>query len=217
MATARILAVTLIAVAVLVVAEGVPFKRQSYYPGQRNPLVPETPFVCARFLEDTCQSLTDDPSRSLFATARFPNRRGQNVTEAKREFTHFTPLIASRCSSQIADFLCFFYFPLCPRDANGNMIRDYASGAITELLPCKEVCEEVRRDCEADLNQIGIEWPPHLNCSNDYFKSYNRDPRCVSRNSTKEEETGEESTEEEESTGEESEETPGTKRLHGQL
>lgn len=62
--------------------------------------------------------------------------------------------VASKCSPEIAVFLCFSYFPYCAENQ-------------PPVLPCKSLCEKVRGDCEPYLNATyGIRWPQWADCDN---------------------------------------------------
>ena len=162
MSTTHLQLALLALVTALVVTQSVPFKRQ-FFPGQLE-LVNDA-YVCEPYEQPVCQ-------RFNLKEARFPNRRNQYADDAVEEFNDFSGLIASQCSSKIAVFLCSFYFPVCPRDDNNKTVRDPRDGTIIEILPCKELCEEVRRDCETVfVNHTRRPWPSHFDCSHDYFKS----------------------------------------------
>ena len=152
-------------VTALVVTETVAFKRH-FIPGELEVVNDE--YVCETYEQSVCQRF--NPSQ--LKDARFPNRRNQYAGDAVGEFNDFSGLITSQCSSKIAVFLCSFYFPVCPRDDNNKTVRDPRDGTIIEILPCKELCEEVRRDCETVfVNHTRRPWPSQFDCSHDYFKS----------------------------------------------
>ena len=93
----------------------------------------------------------------------FPNNKGQTAEEAVTEFNDFSLLLNSGCSDKLGIFLCFTYFPLC----TPNM------GPVQEILPCKEVCEEIHKsECtEHVLNATkGSGWAEHFDCNQEIFK-----------------------------------------------
>ena len=116
------------------------------------------------FIEPFNQPYCQCVSPSERALARFPNRRNQFAKEAEKEFGDFTRrnrnVIENGCSNKIGTLLCFFYFPLNVVDYN----------VFPEVLPCRELCEEVRRDCERQFSDNGFPWPEHLDCTRDYFR-----------------------------------------------
>lgn len=124
-------------------------------------LRPQGKYFSETFSQPYCQCV--NPRER--AHARFPNRRNQFAKEAESEFADFTRInrnvIESGCSNKIGTLLCFFYFPLSIADD-----EDFSP----EILPCRDLCEEVRRDCEARLIANRFQWPAHLNCSLDYFR-----------------------------------------------
>lgn len=109
---------------------------------------------------------------------RFPNARGQNLTDAVTEFVHFYQFLAldNYCSHMLFNLLCFHYFPNCERS------RPELGG-----IPCRETCNEALTSCieHARALRPNYTFPDHLNCSN--FPSSSSDncsdvieeaPRC---------------------------------------
>ncbi|XP_065885412.1 uncharacterized protein [Dysidea avara] len=96
----------------------------------------------------------------------FPNDRFSSQRGAKQQFAEFDDLIRSNCSPHLVSFLCSRYFPPC----DPKWPFDY-------IPPCKELCLEVKQDCEPILRAYGG-WPDELKCNQ--FKSYNPRKPCVS-------------------------------------
>lgn len=101
----------------------------------------------------------------------FPNDRFSSQSGAKIQFSQFENLIRTNCSPYLVQFLCSRYFPPCSPDWRRF---DY-------VLPCRELCEKVKRDCEAILHQYGTQWSKELSC--DAFQSINgtqpNSPPCI--------------------------------------
>lgn len=70
-----------------------------------------------------------------------------------RELSRFSPLMKIACSDDLAFFLCSMFAPICTLSQ-------------TPTLPCRSLCNSVRRDCEDPLKTIGFTWPEPLNCDN---------------------------------------------------
>ena len=110
-----------------------------------------------------CQEVVNSFCSLHFETenwfARFPNARGQDLTEALTEFLHFYRLLNmdNYCSHVLYNFLCFHYFPKCDPDRP-------QLGA----TPCRETCNEVWMACidHARALSSGLDFPDHLRCSN---------------------------------------------------
>ena len=91
----------------------------------------------------------------------FPNDRFSSQSRAKVQFSQFENLIRTNCSPYLVTFLCSRYFPPCnPLWHN-----------IDYILPCRELCQKVRSDCEPVLQQYGAKWSQELSC--DAFQSVN--------------------------------------------
>lgn len=101
----------------------------------------------------------------------FPNDRFSSQSGAKIQFSQFQNLIRTNCSPYLIDFLCSRYFPPCsPHWRKFNYI-----------LPCRELCEKVKKDCEPVLRRYNAQWSQDLAC--DGFKSVNdtqpNSPPCI--------------------------------------
>lgn len=64
-----------------------------------------------------------------------------------------------RCSPDALFFLCTVYSPVC--------FQQYT----TRVLPCRSVCERVRRGCMPFVQMAGFSWPYELDCQG--FPEYN--------------------------------------------
>ena len=91
----------------------------------------------------------------------FPNDRFSSQSRAKIQFAQFENLIRTNCSPYLVTFLCSRYFPPCSPDWHN----------IDYILPCRELCEKVRSDCEPILQQYGAKWSQELACGT--FQSIN--------------------------------------------
>ena len=164
-------------------------ERRDWQSGQLT-VAPESKHTCEPFYQPYCRCVSSNVNERTHAL--FPNKREQDAAEAQVEFGDFVSAIKSRCSDKIGGLFCFFYFPYCEMALNSNVIRQ-----AQEFLPCREVCEEVRSECETTFLASGYPWPEFLDCSRDYFKSnasggcipVQRDPRqgydaCVRENTT---------------------------------
>ena len=91
----------------------------------------------------------------------FPNDRFSSQSRAKIQFAQFENLIRTNCSPYLVTFLCSRYFPPCNPEWHN----------IDYVLPCRELCEKVRSDCEPVLQRYGAKWSTELSCST--FQSIN--------------------------------------------
>ena len=130
-------------------------------------------YFCEQFNEPYCRCF--NPAERTYGL--FPNRRNQTARDAGREFGHFVQdgenVIKSNCSNKIGTLLCFFYFPLYDHNIFKFLKQD------PQILPCRELCEEVRRDCLDEFVNNGYSWPDHLDCSEDYFYPWWSGKICV--------------------------------------
>lgn len=96
-------------------------------------------------------------------TASFPNNINfQEKTLAyhlERDTRQF-----KQCSRYLDIMLCAIYVPKCVEDVN------------FPVLPCREVCEEFVRDCEAEVDYEKIEWIKGL-CQ--LLPSIRKDRKCL--------------------------------------
>ena len=110
---------------------------------------------CVRFNSPVCNTLGGQG----YNTASFPNPIAPTYlpTHEKAEAEGNVAIslaVASKCSPDVALFLCFSYFPFCAENK-------------PPVLPCKSLCEKVRGDCEPYLNTTyGIRWPQWADCEN---------------------------------------------------
>ncbi|XP_068685676.1 uncharacterized protein [Montipora foliosa] len=129
-------------------------------------------WVNARTQED---NKTDAYEKDSHSTVQFPNRCsrvgelckniGYHFTkmpnyfsqwyqdDAQHEFSQFTSMIKSNCSSVLRVFLCSLYFPPCIRNAS------------QVAPPCKSVCQKVKSDCEPWMKRSRFKWPYKFDCS----------------------------------------------------
>ncbi|NP_001266206.1 frizzled precursor [Amphimedon queenslandica] len=107
----------------------------------------------------TCQPITG-VAMCLYVpwgNASFPNlREHRTQSEANTEVNVFQPLVTHQCSNAIVHFLCAVYTPACVEGPEGTVT----------LKPCRNLCNHVRNTCEPLMQQGGLDWPPHFECSN---------------------------------------------------
>ncbi len=121
---------------------------------------------CVAFNYTYCNDMGHSNGWGSYSYASFPNGRQQTQPQcAIDEIADFNTLLQStdQCSTKLGTLLCFYYFPWC--DPNTVMADSYGKLVHLHVLPCRSVCEEVRRDCRASLEALGQTWPRHLNCS----------------------------------------------------
>ena len=88
-----------------------------------------------------------------YSLISLPNSRGHtNQQQAEEELARFTFFLKLQCSVLMEQFLCLYYLPPC--------------NATTRVPPCRDLCELVREDCIAVLQQFDLKWPQHMNCTN---------------------------------------------------
>lgn len=89
-----------------------------------------------------------------YSMVGLPNGR-DHVTqmEAFTEMQDFKSVIETGCLGAILFFLCGYYVPICVQINQGESFS---------LLPCRNLCMEVRSKCEQCIP--GNQWPPHLDC-----------------------------------------------------
>lgn len=81
---------------------------------------------------------------------RLPNLlEHKTLTEVQREAASWTSLLSSRCNANTQLFLCSLFSPVCLDQT---------------IWPCRSLCLEVKRDCEARMASRGYPWPEMLNC-----------------------------------------------------
>lgn len=106
------------------------------------------PMYCTDITVPQCQNLT-------YTLGSLPNLFMQrNITEIQIEITFYNALLDTGCSPHLPLFLCGTYIPFC--SSNGNPF----------MMPCRELCEEVQRDCLHHYMFLygGLPWPNKLQC-----------------------------------------------------
>jgi hypothetical protein len=92
----------------------------------------------------------------LFNAGSLPNMFLQRTQgEIQAEMEQYRPLVETGCSADLAFFLCGTYMPYCVR----SIQNPYA-------LPCRELCESVKRDCEVDYRRLygNLPWSLKFQC-----------------------------------------------------
>ncbi|XP_055338222.1 frizzled-5-like [Paramacrobiotus metropolitanus] len=91
-----------------------------------------------------------------------PNRfHHETQDEAGLEVHQFIPLVHTKCSPELAKFLCSMYAPICME----NFHRP--------IPVCRSVCLRTRAACEPVMAQYGFEWPERMQC--EQFPEYKED------------------------------------------
>ena len=128
----------------------------------QSPNLSQVPGHCTR-IPNVCENVG-------YNYTQLPNNFNQrNHEDAGHEFSQFTRMIQSNCSTVLHVFLCSLYFTPCAYDAN----------AVTP--PCRSVCRAAQRDCEPWLKKTGFGWPYKFKCSSFPDPS---DKTCVSEDGT---------------------------------
>lgn len=128
----------------------------------QSPNSSQVPGHCTR-IPNVCENVG-------YNYTQLPNNFNQrNHEDAGHEFSQFTRMIQSNCSTVLHVFLCSLYFTPCAYDAN----------AVTP--PCRSVCRAAQRDCEPWLKKTGFGWPYKFKCSSFPDPS---DKTCVSEDGT---------------------------------
>ena len=131
----------------------------------------KTYYQCSSFTNAICNSLDGKGYNHTV----FPNPLSSSylptVQTAQDQANIYIPLaVASGCSSRVAKFMCFSYFPLCVEGL------PFAP----PVLPCPSFCRKVRTDCEPYLlARYATSWPQWLDC--DYMERvlYDKQGLCV--------------------------------------
>lgn len=125
-----------------------------------------TNLVHCRSTDPRCEQMRIPWCMGAYDAVIFPNFLGhKNQEEAYYAMHKLWPLIQSRCSAEIGNYLCRLYAPQCPYLVRGRD-AEYASYYQPEQAkpPCEEACLKVKKDCQRILSEHGIEWPPELEC-----------------------------------------------------
>ena len=117
----------------------------------------------------SCVEITDIPICVPlgYSNTSFPNARGHRTQqEANDELLAFDPLISMNCSLHLRHFLCAYYVPFCKSEMPPDL----------EVPPCRELCLQVRADCEWIVKEYDGKWPQHLSC--EHFPTIAAAPWC---------------------------------------
>lgn len=124
-------------------------------------------YVCNEVMIPECKTMP-------YNWTRLPNFLAHKTQGfARISFQQYIPLIRTNCSEQLVFFLCALTLPIC---VDGKNIPH-------PVLPCRSVCEAVKRECLPSLLRLGSKWPSKqkpYNCS--FLPTYNEGV-CVSPSS----------------------------------
>ena len=88
--------------------------------------------------------------------------------EATLDLNQFWPLVQNNCSRYLKIFLCSMYVPRCQPSSP------------KEILPCRPLCEQARKDCTPLLRRYGFSWPQRMRCQ--LFPKLASKQMCMDRN-----------------------------------
>lgn len=83
------------------------------------------------------------------ACATMPWKRTSSPLSTQEFDQKYWSLLDSRCNPYLPHLLCSVVAPPCDNVTS---------------LPCRDVCEDVKNDCERSLQQHNLAWPPELSC-----------------------------------------------------
>ena len=114
-------------------------------------------FVARTFSQRDCELISIPQCRSMpYNMTRFTNSFDQfDQMVANRSFQQYDALIATNCSKDLVFFLCAKSVPFC---FSGQ-------GLPHPILPCRSVCQRVKRDCMPVIRRSGGKWPKKHDCS----------------------------------------------------
>lgn len=127
-------------------------------------------YHCSSFNNAICNSIDGQG----YNHAVFPNPLAPSylttIATSEMQANIYIPLaVASGCSTHVAKFLCFSYFPFCID----------STPSIPPVLPCPSFCKKVKADCEPYLiSKYAMVWPQWLDCDK-MGKLYNSQNICV--------------------------------------
>lgn len=86
---------------------------------------------------------------------KLPNHRRHYTQTEVRDFLEsedVTKLVKTGCSADLVFFLCVLHLPIC--------VKEFQS----PVLPCRKLCEKVKRECLPTIKNYGREWPSYIEC-----------------------------------------------------
>ncbi|OQV18853.1 putative Secreted frizzled-related protein 5 [Hypsibius exemplaris] len=108
----------------------------------------------------------------------------ETVREANEQSQTWMPLANIKCHQHTRLFLCSLFAPICPMQQppqqpqassqSNSAVLDMAEMADQALmmvgpgpliLPCRSLCESVKRGCEGVMVKHGFAWPQQLSCA----------------------------------------------------
>lgn len=107
--------------------------------------------TCSEVSAPVCSKAGSGLQRWRYNLTTFPtfadDRSSDDVLSA---LSKMHPLISTRCSKYLTLYLCAVHSPVCTRHG--------------VVPPCRELCQQVRRDCREVSETFGIGWPTGLAC-----------------------------------------------------
>ena len=102
-----------------------------------------------------CEPLNIDACSEFgYSSVRFPNEIGQNSQEAAaNDLQLLQKFIETECSKDLKLFLCSLYAPYCN-----------ATAMDIPIMPCRDLCINVRDRCLATMQQKDHDWPNSWKC-----------------------------------------------------
>ena len=117
--------------------------------GQGGTIPPPNPQRCVQISSSICSNVQWNGT--------LPNFLAMNIqARVDEELEPYINLYATGCSNAMLHFICAVYYPPCFQDD---------SGPVQSYPPCRQLCEYVRCTCDDDIERLGAEWPPQLDCA----------------------------------------------------
>ena len=104
---------------------------------------------------NTCQPVTIQACKSLGYNKTLLTDSVYLLNMRKSEITPFIELFRNEpYYQQLLFYVCMMFNPIC--------FKNYK----TQVLPCRSVCENVKKQCYSKLKKYQIDWPTQFDCSN---------------------------------------------------
>ena len=108
-------------------------------------------------IPDTCQTISISMCNGIlpYNLTKLPNylrHHTQASVKAYLESDDITKLVNTSCSEDLVFFICVLHLPICVKEFQ------------YPVLPCRKLCEKVRRECLPTIKRHGREWPIDIEC-----------------------------------------------------